>query len=182
MSVPELTTEADAAEIEALLDVSFGPDRQKKASYRLREGVPPIPELCFVLREAGILRGSIAFTPVIIRPDEKGKPPVDALLLGPLAVDPHLRGQGLGARLMMRGLEEAQALGHKRVILVGDYPYYRKFGFVQTAPGQFKFPGPVDDNRILIQELKKGAFKNVSGSVERAVPQAQAKQVKARRA
>jgi predicted N-acetyltransferase YhbS len=170
MSVPELTLPADEAEIEALLDVSFGPDRQKKASYRLREGVPPVAELCFVLREAGILRASICFTRVAIRPPDGGKP-AGALLLGPLAVDPHLRGQGLGARLVVRGLEEAASLGHSRVILVGDLAYYRKFGFKRAEPGRFIFPGPVDEGRILIRELKPGAFKGVSGALERALPE-----------
>jgi len=169
MSVPELTTKADEAEIEALLDASFGPDRHSKTSYRLREGVPPVAELCFVLREAGILRASICFTRVMIRPADGGEP-VEALLLGPLAVDPHLRGQGLGARLMVRGLEEAEALGYSRVILVGDLPYYRKFGFKGTEPGRFIFPGPVDDSRILIRELTPGAFTGIAGTLEKALP------------
>jgi len=169
MSVPELTLPADEAEIEALLDLSFGPDRREKVSYRLRDGVPPVAALCFVLREAGLLRASICFTEVRIMPGNGGAP-VTALLLGPLAVDPHLRGQGLGARLMVRGLEEAASLGYKRVILVGDLPYYRKFGFTAAEPGRFIFPGTVDESRILIRDLEPGAFNGISGTLERALP------------
>lgn len=168
MSVPEQATAADAADIEALLDQSFGPDRLKKTTYRLRDGVDPIPELSLLLREAGLLRASIAFWPVLIRSKDGNKPPVPALLLGPLAVDPRLRGQGLGVRLMMRGLEEARALGHKIVILVGDLAYYQRFGFHRAEPGRFIFPGPVDEHRILVQELVLGALDGVEGYIEKA--------------
>jgi predicted N-acetyltransferase YhbS len=168
MSVPELATPADAGDIGALLDQSFGSDRLKKTSYRFREGVEPLHELCFVLREAGILRASIGFWPMLIRP-EKGAA-VPALLLGPLAVDPRLRGQGLGLRLMRRGLEEAAAQGHRIVVLVGDLGYYERFGFRRAAPGQFVFPGPVDEHRILVQELVPGALQDVAGHLVKAAP------------
>lgn len=166
MSYPELATPADTADIEKLLDLSFGSDRLQKTTYRLRDGVPPVRELCYVLREDGVLRGSIAFWPIEIRREDGGAR-VPALLLGPLAVDPRLRGQGLGLRLMTLGLERARELGHEIVILVGDLPYYSRFGFRRAAPGQFIFPGPVDEDRILMQELVPGALEGVSGYVEK---------------
>lgn len=169
MSVPELATPADSDDIEALLDLSFGPDRHEKTTYRLRDGVPPVRDLCYVLREDGVLRASIAFWPIRIRP-ETGTRATPALLLGPLAVDPRLRGQGLGLRLMTLGLDRAREKGHEIVILVGDLSYYGRFGFRRAAPGQFIFPGPVDEDRILMQELVPGALDGVGGYVERAVP------------
>lgn len=166
MPHPELATPADREEIEQLLDLSFGADRLQKTTYRLREGVPPVQELCYVLRENGVLRASIAFWPVEIRSGEGGAP-TPALLLGPLAVDPRLRGQGLGLRLMTLGLERARELGHRIVILVGDLPYYGRFGFRRAAPGQLIFPGPVDEDRILMQELVPDVLEGVSGYVEK---------------
>ena len=38
-------TDADAPEVEALLDLCFAPGRTALSSYRLRDGVPPVPEL-----------------------------------------------------------------------------------------------------------------------------------------
>jgi predicted N-acetyltransferase YhbS len=52
-----------------------------------------------------------------------------ALLLGPLAVHPAYRCRGIGSALMQAALSHAAALGHRAVLLVGDEPYYQRFGF-----------------------------------------------------
>lgn len=162
----DITAEAPehAAAIEALHDLSFGPGRYAKTAYRLREGVPALTDLCFVAfcgeGPDRRMMGSVRFSPVQI-----GNVP--GLLLGPLAMDPSVRGQGGGLALMARGLEAAQAAGHKLVILVGDAPYYAKAGFLQVPPGRLTLPGPVDKTRLLYRELVPGAFEGVSGSVTR---------------
>src|SRR5215472_9438450 len=112
----------DAPLVEALNAVSFGPGRYAKSAYRLREGVAAEAALSFVAVEKAALRGSVRFWPVII-----GKTP--ALLLGPLAVQSDQRGRGIGIALMTRGMEEAKALGHRFIVLVGDPPYYGRVGF-----------------------------------------------------
>jgi predicted N-acetyltransferase YhbS len=154
---------SDDAAVEALIDLGFGPGRFAKTAYRLREGVAPDSRLSFVAedRESRALLGAVRFWPVII-----GKRP--ALLLGPLAVAPKLRGQGIGIALMQRGIEEARALGYESVILVGDESYYAKVGFAKLQPGQIRFPGPVDPERVLGLGLKEGALAALSGAVKRA--------------
>ena len=47
-------------------------------------------------------------------------------------------------------------------------PYYTKVGFSRLPPGRVKFPGPVDQNRILGLSLKAGEILNLSGQVRRA--------------
>jgi predicted N-acetyltransferase YhbS len=124
---PETT--ADAVAIEALLDLGFGPDRRQKVSYRYREGVPPLAELCFVAEdETGGLVGAIRYWP--IRLDHR-----PALLLGPLAIDPARQGRGVGRALVFHSLETAAAAGHRLVFLVGDPAYYQRFGFAVAPPG-----------------------------------------------
>jgi predicted N-acetyltransferase YhbS len=91
-----------------------------------------------------------------------------ALLLGPLAVDAELRGQGIGLALMLRGIEAARAQGHRAMILVGDAPYYARAGFAPLAKGQVQFPGPVDGARILGLALAPGALDALKGEVRRA--------------
>ena len=160
-----------AAEIDHLLDLSFGPGRYAKTSYRLREGIDPIPELSFVVFldegpgvEQGAPRrmvGSVRFWPILIGDTR-------ALLLGPLAVDPAIRGKGAGIALMKRGLDEAVRHGHRLVILVGDAPYYAKAGFAPVPPGRVVLPGPVDPARLLYRELAEGAFDGVSGAARAA--------------
>src|SRR5579872_2242168 len=110
---------ADAVTVEALVDLAFGPGRYAKTAYRLREGVSPEGRLSFVAqdRTSSALWGSVRFWPVAI-----GQLP--ALLLGPLAVIPDLRGRGIGISLMQHGIFAAAELGYGAIILVGDEPYY----------------------------------------------------------
>src|SRR5580693_10695394 len=100
-------TPDDQADIERLLDLAFGSDRAGKAVYRLREGVEPIPELCTVIREGAVLKGSLRYWPVVI--GEKRTP---ALLLGPVAVLPEDRGKGYARALIWKSLEVARRLGY----------------------------------------------------------------------
>ncbi|NIQ95637.1 MAG: N-acetyltransferase, partial [Desulfuromonadales bacterium] len=76
-----------------------------------------------------------------------------ALLLGPIAVHPTRQGEGLGGLLLLDTLERARALGWQRVLLIGDEPYYRRFGFRQALTQNIDFPKPVNIERLLAKEL-----------------------------
>ncbi|HYH21716.1 MAG TPA: N-acetyltransferase [Azospirillum sp.] len=152
--------------IEALLDTAFGPERHTKTAYRLRDGVDPIPELCLVALDHDehgneTLEGTIRYWPVTIG---EGTP---ALLLGPIAVSPRWQGGGLGSKLIRMTLNKAAAAGHRIVLLVGDAPYYARFGFSRQATLGLALPGPVDLDRFLGLELVPGALDGVSGMVGR---------------
>lgn len=151
----------DAAAIETLVTLCFGAGRYAKAAYRLREGVRPDARLGFVAEENKKLLGSVRFWPVLIG----GQP---SLLLGPLAVQPELRGRGIGIALMQRGIDAARALGHASIILVGDEPYYARVGFARLKPGQVRFTGPVNPERLLGLALKPGAVDKLAGRMARA--------------
>lgn len=151
----------DAPLVDALNEAAFGPGRFAKSAYRLREGVSQVDELAFVAIERRKLRGSIRFWPILIGGHK-------ALMLGPLAVQSDQRGRGIGVALMEHALAEARARGHEVVILVGDEPYYARVGFAKLPPGRVRFPGPVDQARILGLSLKSGAALNLSGEVRRA--------------
>ena len=115
------------AEIEHLLDFSFGSARRLKVSYRYRPGIPPVARLCLVAREGGRLVGAIRYWPMLLGAEE-------VLLLGPLAIDPALRGQGIGRALIRASLAEAEAMGYRLVFLVGDPAYYAQHGFIVVPP------------------------------------------------
>ena len=115
---------ADRPAVEALLDRVFGRDRRSKSSYRLRADNPPCPELAFAARMDGRLVGSVQQTRVAV-----GDAGARALLLGPLAVEPELRGQGIGRALLRRSLDAARAAGWRHVFLVGERAYYEPLGF-----------------------------------------------------
>ncbi len=145
-------------EVEALLDLCFAPGREALSSYRLRDGIPPVPGLCLVAREAGILAGAIRFWPVRVGG-------AAALLLGPVAVHPTHQGEGLGGALIRDGLSAALQAGWARVMLVGDAPYYGRFGF--TRLDGVVMPPPTNPERVLGQALVPGAWDGVQGPVTR---------------
>ena len=160
--IAELPEHAPA--IEVLLDIAFGGARAAKTVYRLRQGVAPLADLCFVAHEGGVLQGTIRYWPVTI-----GEA-LPALLLGPIAVAEERRSEGLGAVLIEHSLARAAALGHRIVLLVGDAPYYGRFGFRRDLALGLTLPGPVDLERFLALDLAPGALEGVSGAVGRVAP------------
>jgi predicted N-acetyltransferase YhbS len=153
---PEQPSDADA--VERLHERAFGPGRFARTAFRLREGAPHILDLSFTALVGTLLVGSVRLTPVTA-----GAAP--ALVLGPLTVDPAFENRGIGSALMTRALEAARAAGHRLVLLVGDAPYYGRFGFNRVPPGQLVLPGPVDPNRFLASELAEGALTEARGAV-----------------
>jgi predicted N-acetyltransferase YhbS len=151
-------TAADAPAIDRLHERTFGPGRYARTAYRLREGRGHALDLSFTARIGTLLVGSVRLTPICI-----GETP--ALLLGPLTVEPPFRERGIGSALIKRALDDARASGHALVVLVGDEPYYGKLGFKRIPKAQVKMPGPVDPARLLVAELKAGAFDGVSGMI-----------------
>ncbi len=146
----------DVAAREALLDAAFGPSRWEKTSERLRAGRRPA--FAFTLKLDGRLVGTIRLWHIMAG----GAP---ALLLGPLAVAAAHEGRGFGSLLMRHALEAAAAEGHEAVLLVGDEPYYRRFGFRRDLTENLILPGPVQRERFLALELVDGALDDAFGLV-----------------
>ena len=146
-------------EVEALYDLVFAPGREALSSYRLRDDVAPVGKLSLVARDqAGILGGAIRFWPARVAGQA-------ALLLGPVAVHPTRQGEGLGRLLIEASLERAD--DWDRVMLVGDAPYYGRFGFMKLEG--VEMPPPTNPERVLGRELRPGAWVGVTGPVERWV-------------
>ena len=155
----ECESKDDAWEVELLLDTAFGAERKGLSAYRLREGVDAVPDLSLLVRDIyGLIIGCIRFWP--IRVGTAGSP---ALLLGPIAIHPTRQGEGIGASLILEGLDRARRSGWKTVILVGDLDYYGRFGF-RRCEG-ISFPPPTDPERILWLDLKGSRTQNISGQI-----------------
>lgn len=134
-------TPADGVPIEGLLDRAFGPGRFAKSSERVREFADFAPELSFCAWEGGRLAGVVRMWRVNV-----GETPV--VFLGPLAVEPDLQSTGVGGRLVERACAAAEAAGEAAVLLVGDPPYFERFGF--TGAPEAVMPGPVEQRRVLM--------------------------------
>ena len=144
-------TAADASAREALLDRAMGPGRKRKSSEKLRRGRKPSEGLAFAARAAdGRVVGTVRLWDVAVGFALR------ALLLGPLAVDPSLKNAGIGAALMRHAIAEARRLGHRAILLVGDAPYYARFGFSAEKTGSLAMPGPYERHRLLALELEEG--------------------------
>jgi predicted N-acetyltransferase YhbS len=155
---------ADVAAREALLDRAMGSKRRKKSSEKLRRGRRPSEGLAFVARDrAGAIVGTVRLWDVCL-----GEGGPAALLLGPLAVEPALKSAGIGSALMRHAVAEAARLGHGAILLVGDAPYYSRFGFSANRTGRLAMPGPYERHRLLALELKDGALEGVSGTIRAA--------------
>jgi predicted N-acetyltransferase YhbS len=148
---------AEAAARDALLDLAYGPARFTKASERLREGRRA--ELALVAAEGRRIVGTVRLWQVSAGPDRR------ALLLGPLAVASDRRRRGIGSTLMHHALREAARLRHGAVLLVGDAPYYSRFGFSSEKTDALWLPGPYERHRLLGCELKPGALDGARGLI-----------------
>jgi predicted N-acetyltransferase YhbS len=152
-------TPFDVVRREALLDQAFGDSRFTKTAQRLREDRLPERGLSFVASADGRLIGTVRLWKVSAGP---GRP---SLLLGPLAVASDARSCGIGADLMRHALEQAQRRGHRAVLLVGDAPYYGRFGFSAEKTGALWLPGPYAPERLLARELVPGALEGARGLI-----------------
>lgn len=132
-------TPFDARGVEAVVAAAFGPGRFAKTAERLREGSMPVAG--FVAHdETGRVIGSVRLWPILV-----GETP--AVFLGPIAVDAEVRSEGLGADLVQACVDFAKNSATGGVLLVGDFAYFGRFGFV-GAP-DVALPGPVDRRRVL---------------------------------
>jgi predicted N-acetyltransferase YhbS len=163
---------SDVVAREALLDACFGENRHTRTCQRLRDGRTPAEGLALSALAQGRLVGTLRLWHV----SAGGVP---ALVLGPLAVDPTCRDLGVGAALMNHALTAAKARGHGAVVLLGDAPYYVRFGFSGLKTTELSLPGPFERDRLLGLELRDGALDGAWGMIAPTV--ASASPTKARR-
>jgi predicted N-acetyltransferase YhbS len=149
---------SDVVAREALLDACFGASRHTRTCQRLRDGRAPAEGLALSAVRKGALVGTVRLWHV----SAGGIP---ALVLGPLAVSDSCRKLGVGAALMEHALAAAKAHGHGAVILLGDAPYYARFGFSAQMTAGLALPGPFERERLLGLELRQGALDGAWGMI-----------------
>jgi predicted N-acetyltransferase YhbS len=142
---------------EDLLDAAMGETRFRKTSERLRAGRLPSQGLALIAEEDGDVVGTVRLWDI-----DAGRG-CASLLLGPLAVAPDRQSAGIGGILMRSAIARAEDLGHGSILLVGDAPYYSRFGFAAEATANLRMPGPYERQRFLARELVPGALAGASG-------------------
>lgn len=139
----------DLLEIDVMLDLGFGPARRNRTAYQLRDGLVPDPGLSFVARDADDLIGSVQCWPLQLRDVAAQLLPL--ILLGPVVTAQDRQGQGIATRLVNAALATIDARDALPVLLIGDAPFYGRFGFSAAATGRWVLPGPVDRDRLLLR-------------------------------
>jgi predicted N-acetyltransferase YhbS len=149
---------SDVVAREALLDACFGENRHLRTCQRLRDGRTPAAGLALSAVRNGKFVGTVRLWHV-------SAGGVRALMLGPLAVDSASRKLGVGAALMARALTAASVRGHRAILLLGDAPYYGRFGFSAAKTSRLALPGTFEPERLLAIELEDGALDGAWGMI-----------------
>ncbi len=149
---------SDVPAIDHLHEQAFGADRFARSAFQVRKGFAHDPDLSFVALWGEAIVGSVRLTPVTIGGEE-------GQLLGPLAVSPDYMNKGIGRGLMQAAMQSCRDRGERFVLLVGDAPYYRPFGFEHVSPKNILMPGHVDPDRLLLALLTQGEHVVPSGAV-----------------
>ena len=147
---------SDAAAVDALVERAFGPGRYAKAAERLREGNVLRGDLSFVAMAGELVVGAIRQWPVAVGEAQ-------GVFLGPIAVNPDYRSHGLGAQLIGRAVEAAEAASEAFILLVGDAPLFAPHGFEVVPAGMVRMPGPVDPRRVFWRACRPGGLDEVAG-------------------
>lgn len=144
--------QVDPADLEALLDHAFGPDRHARTAYRIRTGTAWLPGTSFAaMDDEDWLVGTIQCWPVALTdPDGRAHP---LIMVGPVAVLPEQQGTGYGKALMLAALEAIDAApAPLPQVMIGDPEYYgRFFGFAAGPAAGWRCPGPYDQRRLLVR-------------------------------
>ena len=135
--------------IEALLDERFGPARRNRTAYRLREHAGVLADFSVVAVDGDSVVGSLQCWPIRLKSVSGSRLPM--ILLGPVAVAAQREGQGIGSLMMRASLAAIDAANSPPVLLIGDAPYYGRFGFAAAATRHWELPGPVDHHRLLLR-------------------------------
>ena len=149
---------SDVVAREALLDACFGANRHTRTCQRLRDGRAPAEGLALSVVRQGRLVATVRLWHV-------SAGGARALVLGPLAGDPSCRELGVGISLMKHALAAAKQRGHGAVVLLGDAPYYARFGFSGLKTTELSLPGPFERDRLLGLELREGALDGAWGMI-----------------
>ncbi|HCM83756.1 MAG TPA: N-acetyltransferase [Alphaproteobacteria bacterium] len=147
--------------VRVLLARAFGHTRMQRAIYRMREGTPPVPELCFVMTN----RHDLVLGVVRNYRVKVGESALPALMLGPIATAHSHERMGLAARLIDHVVARARELGYAMIYLVGNPDYYGEFGFVAENAQHVHIPSLESGKLILGLELQPGAATQMQGEI-----------------
>jgi putative acetyltransferase len=110
-----------------------------------------------------IVVGHIFFSPVSI---ENREGSIMAMGLGPMSVLPDHQRQGIGSKLVEKGLEACKEKGYPLVVVLGHPEFYPRFGFIPSKPIGIECEWDVPEEVFMVVELEQGALDRIQGTVK----------------
>ena len=141
--------------------LAFQQEDESKLIEKIRKGKNFIPELSLVAEIDDEIIGHILFSKIKIVGDFV----FDSLTLAPMAVIPEFQKQGIGSKLIKKGIEKAKELNFDSIIVLGHKEYYPKFGFQKASKWNIKCPFEVPEEAFMAIELTEKAFEGKAGTV-----------------
>ncbi len=89
-------------------------------------------------------------------------------ILAPLAIVPDFQKQGIGGKLIERGLQLLDKSGVELVFVLGHPEYYQRYGFKQAGQLGFETPYPIPEQYAdawMVRALHQDMIGTVSGKV-----------------
>ena len=119
------------------------------------------PTISLVAEVDGEIVGHILFSPVTV----SSRPGLFALGLAPMAVVPSHQRLGIGSALVEQGIEECRRIGASAVVVLGNPPFYPRFGFVPASTFGVRCEYEVPDEVFMAMELARGVFTEAKGGI-----------------
>ena len=158
-------TEADLEQVLHVEREAFGHGKEADLVDELLADPTAKPLLSLLAVKGEQAVGHVLFTTVRLSGSEKN---ISAMILAPLAVVPEAHRQGVGSRLVQRGLELLTQDGVELVFVLGHPTYYPRFGFEPAGRLGFEAAYPIPDvhaDAWMVQALQPGIMGSVHGKV-----------------
>jgi len=161
-------TEADINDVLNVEKLAFGIEGQEIADLvqGLLNDPSAKPQLSLLAVKEEKTIGHILFTRARIKPPHES---ISAMILAPLAVIPEAQSQGVGGKLIKKGLEYLSTSGVDLVFVLGHPGYYPRHGFHPAGVQGFEAPYPIPEKNAdawMVQELRPDIIGKVRGQVK----------------
>lgn len=147
-------SEADLDDVLAVESLAFGHDKEAGLVRDLLDDDTAKPRLSLLAFDGDRAVGHILFTAARLAETEST---TRVALLAPLAVVPDAQKQGVGGKLVERGLQLLRQAGVELVFVLGHPDYYPRHGFQPAGRLGLDAPYPIPDEHAgawMVQALR----------------------------
>lgn len=154
--------EKDYKQVYEVNKLAFQQKNESILIEKIRKGENFIPDLSLVAEIDNRIVGHILFSKIKIVGDSI----FESIALAPMAVIPVFQKQGVGSKLIKKGMAKAKELGFDSIIVLGHKDYYPKFGFERASKWNIKCPFKVPEEAFMAIALTKKALEDKAGTVK----------------